>query len=196
METLLTCKGIVSASLVPPACHCLVSSDALWPLYWPSTLPHPNPRPMYLLGWPLFLWLAICPVFNGEKHLSSPLPLVLQRKWAKPNWNWFLLYLPCFQFLWSLQTWKLYFMCLWLLHVALFTAVVLILTLEAFPIWFSLPFWEVSICKHSVLPRPKPSKYSLIHLLFNTTLESCSILSGNYKHREHTDFSLLPEQKQ
>lgn len=55
---------------------------------------------------------------------------------------------------------------------------VLKLTLEAFPIWFSPPFWEVSICKYSVLPRPKASKYSLIHLLFNTTLESCPKLGS------------------
>lgn len=86
-------------------------------------------------------------------------------------------------------------MCLWLLHIALFTSVVLKLTLEAFSIWFSLPFEEVSICGYSVLPKLKPSKYSLIHLLFNTTLEHCPELSGKYKHLEHTYLSIPPDQK-
>lgn len=106
-----------------------------------------------------------------------------------------LLYLPCLRFLYFLQTWKLHLMCVWLLHIALFTSVVLKLTLEVFPIWFCLPFWEVSICGYSLLPKLKPSKYSLIHLLFNTTLECYPKLSGKYMHMKHTDFSLLPDWK-
>lgn len=89
---------------------------------------------------------------------------------------------PVFILFANLET---HFMCLWLLHKAFFTTVVLKLTLEPFPIWFSLPIWEVSICGYSVLL--KSSKHALIHL-FNTTLECCPRLSWKYKHLEQTDF--------
>lgn len=82
------------------------------------------------------------------------------------------------QFLYYLQTWKVHFMDLWFLHIALFTTMVLRLTLEEFFIWFFLPFWEVSICGLFVFPKIKLSKYSLIHLLSSATLEYCPMYSG------------------
>lgn len=51
----------------------------------------------------------------------------------------------------------------------------------------SFHLWLLSVAQ--------PSKYSLIHLLFNTTLECYPKLSGKYMHMKHTDFSLLPDWK-